>query len=160
MIEALPTVLKEIDCTLIIAGEFYDDKQQYLDLIAEAGIQSSVRVVDQYIPNEEVPHYFKSADVVVLPYTSATQSGIVQIAFGLGVPVITTDVGGLPEAVDHGGTGLIVESASATSLANAILRYYSDRLESKFRAAIEGQTDRFSWAEEVGFIDEFLQSDD
>lgn len=157
LIEALPDILAERNCHLLIVGEFYDDKAQYVHAIDEAGVAESVTVIDQYVPNEEVAKYFRSADVVVLPYTSATQSGIVQIAFGLATPVITTNVGGLPEAVDHGKTGLIVEPANSSELADAVLRYYRDGLEEGFREEIKRQAKRFDWQEELQFLEEFVE---
>lgn len=155
LIRAMRQVLRRRRCQLLVVGEFYDDKQPYLDLIESEGIADAVRVVDRYVPNEEVALHFDSADVVVLPYTSATQSGIVQIAFGLGTPVITTNVGGLPEAVDDGKTGLIVEPRSAERLAEAILRYYEEECEPRFRLEIERQVTRFDWTEETSHIMEF-----
>jgi glycosyltransferase involved in cell wall biosynthesis len=116
----------------------------------------SVTVVDRYVPNEEVGRWFSAADVVVLPYTSATQSGIVQIAFGLGTPVIVTNVGGLPEAVDDGRTGFVVPPEDAGALAEAILRFYEGGFEERFRAEIGRQAGRFDWDDEVALIEEFI----
>lgn len=160
LLEAMPLILEHRVCQLLVVGEFYDDKSQYLALIESLGLGEWVKVIDKYIPNEDVAMYFQSADVVVLPYTSATQSGIVQIAFGLGTPVITTDVGGLPEAVDHGKTGLVVPAQNPERLAAAILGYYQDGLERGFREEIGRQTNRFAWDEEVAQVGEFLAIND
>lgn len=160
LLEAMPLILESRACQLLVVGEFYDDKSQYLAQIESLGLGEHVKVIDKYIPNEDVAMYFQSADVVVLPYTSATQSGIVQIAFGLGTPVITTDVGGLPEAVDHGKTGLVVPAQDPQRLAAAILGYYQDDLERGFREQIGLQTNRFAWDEEVALVGEFLASND
>ena len=160
LLEAMPLILERRACQLLVVGEFYDDKSQYLALIESLGLAEHVRVIDKYIPNEDVAMYFQSADVVVLPYTSATQSGIVQIAFGLGTPVITTDVGGLPEAVDHGKTGLVVPAQDPQRLATAILDYYQRDLERGFREEIGLQTNRFAWDEEVALVGGFLASND
>lgn len=156
LIEAMPGVLKEMDCRLLVVGEFYDDKASYLELIDRLELRDHIMVVDRYVPNEEVGRYFRAADVAVLPYTSATQSGIVQIAFGLGTPVIVTRVGGLPEVVEDGRTGLVVAPASAEALVEAIVRYYDSGLEDRFREAIAGQASRFDWDEEVALVDELL----
>ena len=156
LIDAMDMLPDALDCRLVIAGEFYDDKAPYLSSIAQSGLEDRVTVVDEYIPNEQVAMYFQAANVVVLPYVSATQSGIVQIAFGLGVPVITTNVGGLPEAVDHGATGFIVDAESAEALADAITRYFESGVEEKFRSAIRQQTDRFDWDHEIALVEEFL----
>jgi len=149
-------VVYRTPCHLLIAGEFYDDKQPYLERIHEHGLGEHITVVDQYIPNEELALYFASADVVALPYISATQSGIIQIAFGFGVPVITTSVGGLPEAVDHGKTGLIVEPKDAGRLAEAIVEFFERDYEDSFRQEIRRQTGRFDWSQELRHLDDFL----
>lgn len=156
LLEAISLVLKVRNCQLLVVGEFYDDKKQYLSLIEKLGIGENVTVVDRYIPNEEVATYFHAADAVVLPYVSATQSGIVQIAFGLGTPVITTDVGGLPEAVDHRKTGLVVPAQDPQRLAEAILEFYGNNLESAFRSRIALEAGRFAWEEEIAHLTEFV----
>ncbi|MEX0733340.1 MAG: glycosyltransferase [Steroidobacteraceae bacterium] len=156
LIEAMRRVVAELKCQLLVAGEFYEDKQPYLDQIANLELGDKIRIVDQYIPNEEVGLYFAAADVVVLPYVSATQSGIVQIAFGLDTPVISTNVGGLPEAVDHGKTGLLVEPQSAERLAEAILEYFHSDLEPRFSAEIRRQKGRFDWSQALEHVDEIL----
>lgn len=156
LIEAMRHVVAELECQLLVAGEFYEDKQPYLDLIASLKLGDKIRIVDQYIPNEDVGLYFTAADVVVLPYVSATQSGIVQIAFGLDRPVISTNVGGLPEAVDHGKTGLLVEPQSAERLAEAILGYFHSDLEPSFSAEIRRQKGRFDWSQAREHVDDIL----
>lgn len=156
LIDAMRMLPESLDCRLVIAGEFYDDKAPYLSKIAENRLDDRVMLVDEYIPNEKVAMYFQAANVVVLPYVSATQSGIVQIAFGLGTPVITTNVGGLPEAVDDGVTGFIVDSESAEQLADAIARYFTSGAEEEFRSAIRRQTDRFDWEHEIALVEGFL----
>lgn len=156
LIEAVPRVRQAFDCHLLVVGEFYDDKASYLELIDRLGLREVITVVDRYVPNEEVERYFSAADVAVLPYTSATQSGIVQVAYGLNTPVIVTRVGGLPEVVDDGRTGFVVAPEDAGALAGAIVRYYEGGFESQFREEIARQANRFDWDEEVAQVDEFV----
>jgi glycosyltransferase involved in cell wall biosynthesis len=94
--------------TLVVAGEFYEDRAPYEALVSELGLGGAVRLLDRYLPNEEVERFFRAADIVVLPYVSATQTGIAQIALTFERPVIVTDVGGLPESVRPGETGYVV----------------------------------------------------
>ncbi len=157
LIEAMELLPASLNCHLVITGEFYDDKKPYLESIAARDLNDRVHVVDQYVPNEQVATYFRAANVVALPYVSATQSGIVQIAFGLETPVITTNVGGLPEAVDDGQTGYIVAAKSAQQLADAIIRYFENDVEDTFRATIRQQTDRFDWDQEIALVEDFLR---
>jgi glycosyltransferase involved in cell wall biosynthesis len=160
IIYAMKNIITSIDCALLVVGEFYEAKDKYISLVNDLLLQEHVVIIDKYVKNEEIPVYFCSADVVVLPYVSATQSGIVQIAFGFHKPVITTNVGGLPEAVEDGKTGFIVEPKSPEQLAEAVIRYYREGCEARFSEAIRGQLDTFSWEREVANIDAFLQTSD
>ena len=160
LISAMREIVKEIDCTLLIVGEFYEPKDAYEELIDELDLNNHVMIIDQYIKNEDVPLYFGSADVVVLPYIDATQSGIVQIAFGFNKPVISTNVGGLPEAIQHEQTGFVVEKESSESLASAVVRFYQDQCEDKFVQAIQSRTQDFSWDMALQSIESFLPQHD
>ncbi len=160
LIVAMQQVVRHINSILLIVGEFYESKEKYLSLIRELDLEEHTLIVDKYINNEDVPLYFCSSDVVVLPYINATQSGIVQIAFALNKPVITTNVGGLPEAVQDGETGFVVETESPESLAGAIVKYYEGNFENKFSEAIKKGPKNFSWDTEVRNIELFLAEKD
>jgi glycosyltransferase involved in cell wall biosynthesis len=146
LLEAMPLVLQKVNCTLLVVGEFYDGKDRCLNLISDLGLASRVRVIDRFIPDDEVSLYFSAADLVVLPYESATQSGIVPIAYAFERPVVATRVGGLPEAVQDGETGLLVEPRNPAALAQAIIRFYEEDMGNMFRRHILKQR-RFSWGE-------------
>jgi glycosyltransferase involved in cell wall biosynthesis len=156
LIRAMAKVVNSIDCVLLIVGEFYESKEEYLTLIKQLGLEQHIIVRDEYVKNEAVSLYFSSADVVVLPYVTATQSGIVQVAFGLNKPVITTNVGGLPEAVEDGKTGFIVDPESPDKLAEAILKFYAGDYEATFARNITANAGAFSWSAEVKTIEGFL----
>jgi glycosyltransferase involved in cell wall biosynthesis len=149
LLRAMPLVVREVDCVLLVVGEFYESKERYTRLIEDLRLGERVELVDRYVKNEEVSLYFRSADVVVLPYVDATQSGVVQIAFGLEVPVITTDVGGLPEIVEDGATGFVVARRSAEQLAAAIGRFYREGREASFRKEIVRRRGEFDWHQEI-----------
>jgi glycosyltransferase involved in cell wall biosynthesis len=156
LLQAMPEIVRECACTLLIVGEFYEPKQPYLDMIAEHDLQEQVRIVDRYVDNEEVSLYFRAADIAVLPYESASQSGVVQIAFGLGVPVITTDVGGLSQAVEHGRTGLIVPAGSPDRLAEAVIAYFREGCDARFRAQIAERAAEGGWQALVKVVEALL----
>jgi glycosyltransferase involved in cell wall biosynthesis len=154
LLEAMPEVRKRIpDANLVVAGEFYDDKNKYVEQVKSLGIEDCVIIHDNYVPNEEVGSYFTASDVVVLPYVSATQSGIVQIAFGFNRPVITTDVGGLPEAVKDGVTGMIVPSADSNALADGIIKFFEEGRGEYFAQNIAQSCAEFSWDRMVETIE-------
>jgi glycosyltransferase involved in cell wall biosynthesis len=152
LLRAMPLVVREVDCVLLVVGEFYEPKDRYTHLIEDLRLGEQVELIDRYVKNEEVSLYFRSADVVVLPYVEATQSGVVQIAFGLEVPVITTDVGGLPEIVEDGFTGFVVASRSSEQLAGAIVRFYREAREDSFRNEITRRRGEFDWRQETEAI--------
>ncbi len=160
LLEALPLVQKRWPVKLLVAGEFYDDKEKYVSQIHQLGLRDAVAIFDDYIPNEEVGLYFAAANVVVLPYISATQSGIVQIAYNYNKPVITTDVGGLPEAVAQEVTGLVVPAQDAAALAQAIIRYFEENKEPKFSENIQHQKKQYSWERLARAIEELMEGNE
>lgn len=89
---------------ILVVGDIYGERQPYLDRVAARGVGDVLSIVDGFVPDETVEDYFLAADLVALPYVSATQSGIVQIAYNYDRPVVTTAVGGLPEVVRDGET--------------------------------------------------------
>lgn len=133
------------DLQVLIVGDVYGDKQPYLDRIAASGGQDIIRLVDGFVPDATVEDYFLAADVAVLPYVSATQSGIVQIAYNYDLPVVTTDVGGLPEVVRDGETGFIVPPEDGPALAVAISRFFQEDRAEAFAAAVCSEKEKYSW---------------
>jgi glycosyltransferase involved in cell wall biosynthesis len=156
LIEALPQVLSEIGVTLLVVGEFWSDKDKYLRLIREKGVESAVILVDKYVPNEEIGRYFSAADLVVQPYISATGSGVIQAAFGFNKPVIATTVGSLPEMVEDGKTGFLVPPRDSDGLAKAIVHFFRDDKSKEFSRNIRQEHYRFSWEGMVKSIESFL----
>lgn len=157
LLDALPSVRQQLpNVHLLIVGEVWGSSAPYTEQIARLDIGDQVTRVDRYVPNEEVGAYFAAADVAVLPYVSATQSAVVQMAFGFGVPVITTTVGGLSEAVAHERTGLLVPPRDANALAAAIIHFFHDNLGHAMRAAIavEQHEGRFGWDALVKLIED------
>jgi glycosyltransferase involved in cell wall biosynthesis len=143
LLEAWPMVRDARPATLMVAGEFYEDDAPYRALAERAG--DSVRMHGRYIPDDEVEALFKAADVVVLPYRSATQSGVTHVAYALGAPVITTDVGGLAETVTPGETGLVVPPEDPAALADAIVRYFAEDLAPRLRQGVARVRASHSW---------------
>ncbi len=137
---------------LMIVGDFGGHKEEYLNEIRECGITERTEIHDGYIPDHEVQNYFESADAVVLPYIDATQSGIAQIAFGFRKPVIATEVGGLPEVVTDGQTGVLCKPNDPKALSSAICRFFELRDQVDFEENIDKDSDRFSWEHMVDTI--------
>ena len=139
---------------VLIVGDIYGQKQPYLDRIAASGGADIIQLIDGFVPDEIVEKYFLAADLAVLPYVSATQSGIVQIAYNYDLPVVTTDVGGLPEVVHDGHTGFIVPAENSRALAEAVTRFFREDCADDFSAAVRIEKKKYSWDRMAEAIEE------
>lgn len=156
LLYAMPEIKEQIgQVKLMVVGSFGDDKEAYMQIIEELELSDCVEVIDGYTPDNEVEKYFAACDLVVLPYESATQSGIVQIAYGFEKPVIVTDVGGLPDVVEDGKTGYVVESKNTKALSEKIVDYYVQNKEEEFVQNVRKEAYRFDWDRMVEKIGEF-----
>lgn len=156
LLDALAIVLEKRPLHLLIAGEFWQGSDQYQAQIERLGISDAVTIIDEYLPDETLAACFERADVTVLPYRSATQSAVIQAAFGHGCPVITTDVGGLGEVVENGRSGLVVPPENPQALADALERYFAEDLGVRFREEVKGgRNGRFAWEKLVAVLSRF-----
>lgn len=155
LLQAMPEVKQRLPkVKLLVVGDFDGDKEQYMELIRTREIEASVEIYDGYIPDKEVEKFFTASDLVVLPYESATQSGIVQIAYGFEKPVIVTRVGGLPEVVLDGKTGYIVEPQDSAALAEQIIRFFEENKARDFEEGIKAEAYKYSWERMVEVVKE------
>ena len=130
---------------LLVAGEFYTSKELYLQLIEQLGLRDDVVLHDWFIDDEKVKNYFSVADLLVLPYRTATQSGVTQIAYNFSLPMLVTRVGGLPEIVPDGRVGRVCEP-DVESIAQTLKQIYEGDQLSKFKVNFPEERKRFSWA--------------
>jgi glycosyltransferase involved in cell wall biosynthesis len=137
--------LKSLSIKLIIAGEFYDSKNEYLDYIASNDLQKKVILFDDFIPQNEVKYYFSASNLVAQTYRSATQSGVTQIAYNFDKPMIVTNVGGLAEIVPDGKVGYVVEP-NAEAIARALIRFFEEGKEAEFSKGAADFKEVFSWS--------------
>lgn len=138
---------------LIVAGEFYNNREQYEEQIEKGGLQDEVVLHDFFIPDERVKYYFSAADVLVQPYKSATQSGVTQIAYNFDLPMIVTHVGGLAEIVADDRVGYVT-GTSPREVADAVVRFYSNGNAERFRGNMAEEKERFSWDAMAGKLEE------
>lgn len=136
--------VKELNMRLVVAGEFYNNAQQYLTLITELGIADRIILKTNFIPDNEVRYYFCAADMVVQPYKHATQSGVTQICYHFDRPMLVTNVGGLPEIVPDGKVGYVVEP-NPTAIADALVDFYQNHREFVFRDNIKVEKKKYGW---------------
>jgi len=154
LLDAMAALDSSLNIHLLVVGEFYDDKETYQEQIAALGITDRVTVLSEYVSNEMVGKYFSASDVVVLPYISATQSGIAQIAYNFDKPVIATAVGGLAEVVVDNVTGFLVPPGDPQALARAISRFFIEGKENEFAANVREEKKKYTWAALVSALEE------
>ncbi len=157
LLKAIPAILATIPVTLLVAGEFWKDKEEYLALIEKLGITRHVVILDQYIPNEMVKDIFDTADLVVQPYLSATGSAVTQMAFGFHKPLVASAVGSLAEVIDDGRTGILVPPNDPDALAKAIIGFFTDNLGPIFVDNIRRSQRQFSWERLLQAIEELYE---
>jgi len=128
---------------LLIAGEFYEDRQSYLELIKELEIGDQLILQTDFIPDGEVQYYVCAADAIVQPYRHATQSGVTPLAYHFEKPMIVSNVGSFAEHVLHEKTGLVTD-AEPGCLSKAILRFY-ELGEEFFIPHLREEKKKYSW---------------
>lgn len=143
LLEAMREVTAQLpEVELIVAGEFYTNAESYLQQAAPLG--AAIHWYDRFISDDEVSTFFSVADLVVQPYKHATQSGVTQIAYHFEVPMVVTNVGGLPELVPDGEAGLVVPPQS-DAIAAAIIRFFKEDMQPTLLAGLRAGKARFGW---------------
>jgi len=135
------------DYRLIIAGEPYGSFEEYRKLIDASPAKNRIYIHTGFVPDAEVKNYFCAADLAVLPYRSASQSGVRAVACHFGVPLAVTDTGSLRQEVEGSGTGVVAAKATPQDVAEAITRFFrTPGLQDECRENIKKELDRLSWS--------------
>ena len=119
LLEAV-TLLKDCDFHLTVVGEFWRDERWATRFVERSGLGGKVEFVPRYVSDVEAAEYFARTDAVILPYRTATSSAVISLAYHYNKPVIASEVGGLPDVIEHGATGLLVKPGSPHDLAEAL----------------------------------------
>ena len=128
---------------IMVVGECYDNQSEYIQMAKENNVEDVIDFTFEFIPNENVKYFFCASDLVVLPYRTATQSGIIPIAYHFNMPVVASNVGGLPENIQNNKTGIICEP-SPESIANGIIKYFDSDLFI-YKENIEQYKKQYTW---------------
>ena len=137
-------LLKDEDIFLTVAGEWWPDSYQLRSRISHEDLAGKIEVIDKYLTDDETSECFSRADVVVLPYRSATGTGVIPLAYHYGKPVIAAEVGGLPEVVEEGVSGRLVRSGDPFALAS-VIRDFLRTPSAISREGIEKVAGRMTW---------------
>ena len=159
LLKALPLVKTyDPDILLLIVGEVWGKQlhyQRYMHMINELGIEKNTSFINRYVYNEEVEMYFKAGDFVVLPYTDGSGSGILQVAYGLNRPVVTTNISAFEDVVLEGKTGFMVPPADEKKLAETIIKMYKDKCIPRMEDEVRKYKKQFEWSSMVDRILDF-----
>jgi glycosyltransferase involved in cell wall biosynthesis len=148
LLEAMPIIRVAIpDIRLVIAGTVYKDKAAYEEKIRLLDLEASVETHFRYISDEEVAGFFRQSDLCILPYTSATQSGVISTSYSYDTPVVASDVGGLSEYIESGQSGFLVPPNNPPALAAAIIRFYGNDLLKPMQENIRAYKKKNTWFE-------------
>ena len=140
--------IRQMKVKLIVAGEFYNNADQYHELEEKLGIKEQLVWHSEFVPDSEVKYYFNAADIVVQPYKSATQSGVTQIAYHFEKPMLVTDVGGLKEIVPDGKVGYVTE-VDPKHIASALVDFFENDRHDAFVQNIQVEKQKYSWSRMV-----------
>jgi D-inositol-3-phosphate glycosyltransferase len=145
LMEAFTDVrLRKFPVKLLIAGEFYEPKEPFYDLIKKHNLEDLIVLHTDFIPEKEVNFYFNAADIVAQPYRSATQSGVSQIAYHFEKPMLVTNVGGLAEIVPDGKVGYVVEP-EIPKISDALIDFFENNRSEEFIANIKEEKKKYEW---------------
>jgi glycosyltransferase involved in cell wall biosynthesis len=144
LLEAVALMPDRTRIKVVVAGEFYEGKEDCLNIISRNGLHEHVLLHDRFIPEDEVRYYFSAANIMAQPYRSATQSGVTQVAYHFGTPMLVSDVGGLPEMVPHGRVGYVC-AADIGAITARLEQYFAGHDEQTFRDNMPTERERFGW---------------
>ncbi|HEY1038110.1 MAG TPA: glycosyltransferase [Bacteroidia bacterium] len=147
--------IKKAGFKLLVAGEYYEDQQYYLDIVEKHKLQNSVIFHSHFIPNEDVRYYFCASNIVGQTYRNATNSGVTMVGYYYEKPMIVTNVGGLAEIVPHGKAGYVIEP-DPKIIASAIVDYFENNKEEEFTKGVIEEKRKYEWSTFIGaFLDLF-----
>ncbi len=144
------------DYVILIAGESYGSFDKYTEQLQKNKLSDRVHQFVRYISDDEVPLFFSASDLLVLPYKTATQSGIIGITYHFELPVVATKSGGLPEMILPHKTGLIVDRIDSVNIANKILDYFNNNLEAEFISNIKSYKTVCTWENFAAGVSELI----
>ena len=152
LLEALASPeIKNQGVKLLIAGEFYDDKNFYLQLIKKLNLQDYVIVHDKFIPNDEVRDYFCASNLVAQTYRNATNSGVTMVGYFYEKPMLVTNVGGLSEIVPNEVCGYVVENNCAL-ISEKVVDFFTKDREKEFVKNVKIEKKKYEWIEFINSL--------
>lgn len=136
---------------LLIAGEFYEDKQPYLDIIEKNDLKDTVILHDTFISNDDVRYYFCASDLVAQTYRNATNSGVTMVGYYYEKPMLVTNVGGLAEIVPNEKCGYVVP-LDPKIISEKIYDYFKNNRETEMAGHVAIEKKKYEWQEFINIL--------
>ena len=149
LLHAVKNILFNSDIKLIIAGEAYESLDKYKSIINEYDINKNVVWIDNFLSDDMIEKLMTISDLLVLPYKTASQSGVLSQAWQYNIPSIVTNVGGLSEYVDEGKSGYIVDSNNINELEKKIESFFNSSDLYEMPKYIELNKEKFYWEHHI-----------
>ncbi len=143
--------IKRQNIKLLIAGEFYEDKQPYFDLIEKYHLHDQIILHDKFIANEDVRYYFCASNLVAQTYRNATNSGVTMVGYYYEKPMLVTNVGGLAEIVPNEKCGYVVEN-SVSVISEKMVEYFAKDREKEFTKNVILEKKKYEWTEFINSL--------
>ncbi|WP_102407638.1 glycosyltransferase [Parabacteroides bouchesdurhonensis] len=143
---------------LLIAGECYGSYDKYQALIDASPAGKRIHSYNRYIADDEIPAFFSAADALILPYRSATQSGVVSVAYHYNLPMLSTPVGDFQHSIADPGTGIVVPEISANAIAKGIKELLSPEKLQIIAGNIEKEKAALSWQTLTSKLLQFIKT--
>jgi len=144
------------DYKIIICGESYENKDKYIDMISKFSSNNQIEWINKYIPQDIVSMYFAASDVVVLPYRSASQSGVIPLSYSYERPVIVSNIVGISQMVEDKRTGFLFDKNNHHDLSEKIIEFFDSNND--FKNNIIQFREQFSWEYFIKGILDFHES--
>ena len=138
-------LLNDHSIKLVIAGEAYEKLDRYKKIINKYDMHNNIIWIDEFLSNQFIEKLMIISDLLILPYNSASQSGVLSQAWQYNLPSIVTNVGGLPECVDEGKSGYIVEPNDVNQLSIRIKDFFNSNDSVEMPEYIKLNKKKFSW---------------
>ena len=129
---------------LLIVGEFYDNKRKYLNLIEKLNLKGRVNIIDKFVGNEEITNFFVKSKAVILPYKTASQSGVISLCYLFDKPIVVSNLKGLTSYVKDDNSGVIFNNTSK-DLANAINIVLDKKNNYNYSRNIRKNKKKYTW---------------
>ncbi|MEG1543974.1 MAG: glycosyltransferase [Tannerellaceae bacterium] len=144
---------------LLIAGECYGRFDKYQQQIDASPARERIFTHNRYVGDDEIPLFFSAADTLVLPYRSATQSGVVSVAYHYNLPMLSTPVGDFPQSIAHPGTGIVVPETSATAITKGVQELFRPEIYAQFSEHIAKEKAALSWGNLTKKLLHFIETE-